>query len=106
MSTGDALCEIETDKAVVTMESSEDGILAKILVKFCLSDKDITSLQTVIQCVDTKLSLDSSVSCCSAFRIMCLLAFFMRNNCYIYFVHVPDYWYMVHDSIYIDWFFN
>ncbi|NXK73121.1 ODPX protein, partial [Amazona guildingii] len=30
--TGDALCEIETDKAVVTMESSEDGILAKILV--------------------------------------------------------------------------
>ncbi|XP_027497561.1 pyruvate dehydrogenase protein X component, mitochondrial isoform X1 [Corapipo altera] len=29
---GDALCEIETDKAVVTMESSEEGILAKILV--------------------------------------------------------------------------
>ncbi|XP_058017631.1 pyruvate dehydrogenase protein X component, mitochondrial [Ahaetulla prasina] len=28
---GDALCEIETDKAVVTMESSEDGILAKIM---------------------------------------------------------------------------
>ncbi|KAM9555022.1 pyruvate dehydrogenase protein X component, mitochondrial isoform 1-T1 [Guaruba guarouba] len=33
VSTGDALCEIETDKAVVTMESSEDGILAKILVQ-------------------------------------------------------------------------
>lgn len=32
MNVGDALCEIETDKAVVTMESSEDGILAKILV--------------------------------------------------------------------------
>ncbi|KFQ25417.1 hypothetical protein N332_11272, partial [Mesitornis unicolor] len=29
---GDALCEIETDKAVITMESSDDGILAKILV--------------------------------------------------------------------------
>lgn len=29
---GDALCEIETDKAVVTMESNDDGILAKILV--------------------------------------------------------------------------
>lgn len=29
---GDALCEIETDKAVVTMESSDDGILAKIMV--------------------------------------------------------------------------
>ncbi|XP_039212811.1 pyruvate dehydrogenase protein X component, mitochondrial isoform X1 [Crotalus tigris] len=28
---GDALCEIETDKAVVTLESSDDGILAKIM---------------------------------------------------------------------------
>ncbi|XP_071975160.1 pyruvate dehydrogenase protein X component, mitochondrial-like isoform X2 [Engystomops pustulosus] len=32
VSAGDALCEIETDKAVVTMESSDDGILAKIMV--------------------------------------------------------------------------
>lgn len=32
VSAGDALCEIETDKAVVTMESNDDGILAKILV--------------------------------------------------------------------------
>lgn len=30
---GDALCEIETDKAVVTMESNDDGIMAKILVR-------------------------------------------------------------------------
>ncbi|XP_075694123.1 pyruvate dehydrogenase protein X component, mitochondrial [Rhinoderma darwinii] len=30
---GDALCEIETDKAVVIMESSDDGILAKIMVQ-------------------------------------------------------------------------
>lgn len=29
---GDALCEIETDKAVVTMESNDDGTMAKILV--------------------------------------------------------------------------
>ncbi|XP_030588001.1 pyruvate dehydrogenase protein X component, mitochondrial [Archocentrus centrarchus] len=29
---GDALCEIETDKAVVTMESNDDGVLAKILI--------------------------------------------------------------------------
>ncbi|XP_053576502.1 pyruvate dehydrogenase protein X component, mitochondrial [Bombina bombina] len=29
---GDALCEIETDKAVVTMESSDDGVLAKIMI--------------------------------------------------------------------------
>ncbi|KAG7260375.1 hypothetical protein CRUP_014073 [Coryphaenoides rupestris] len=28
---GDALCEIETDKAVVTMESNDDGVLAKIM---------------------------------------------------------------------------
>lgn len=30
---GDALCEIETDKAVVTLESSDDGVLAKIMVQ-------------------------------------------------------------------------
>ncbi|XP_073514231.1 pyruvate dehydrogenase protein X component, mitochondrial [Phyllobates terribilis] len=30
---GDALCEIETDKAVVTMESSDEGILAKIMAQ-------------------------------------------------------------------------
>uniref|UniRef100_H2ZN34 Dihydrolipoamide acetyltransferase component of pyruvate dehydrogenase complex n=1 Tax=Ciona savignyi TaxID=51511 RepID=H2ZN34_CIOSA len=29
---GDAMCEVETDKAVVTMEANEDGKLAKILV--------------------------------------------------------------------------
>lgn len=30
---GDALCEIETDKAVVTMDSNDDGVLAKILME-------------------------------------------------------------------------
>ncbi|KAA0724116.1 Pyruvate dehydrogenase protein X component, mitochondrial [Triplophysa tibetana] len=30
---GDALCEIETDKAVVVLESSDDGVLAKILAQ-------------------------------------------------------------------------
>uniref|UniRef100_A0A8C4EIQ1 Dihydrolipoamide acetyltransferase component of pyruvate dehydrogenase complex n=1 Tax=Dicentrarchus labrax TaxID=13489 RepID=A0A8C4EIQ1_DICLA len=29
---GDALCEIETDKAVVTLESNDDGVMAKILM--------------------------------------------------------------------------
>ena len=29
---GDVLCDIQTDKAVVSMEYDEDGILAKILV--------------------------------------------------------------------------
>ncbi|XP_077425302.1 pyruvate dehydrogenase protein X component, mitochondrial [Vanacampus margaritifer] len=33
VATGDALCEIETDKAVVTMESNDDGIMAKILME-------------------------------------------------------------------------
>lgn len=33
VATGDALCEIETDKAVVTMESNDDGVLAKILME-------------------------------------------------------------------------
>lgn len=30
---GDALCEIETDKAVVTLESNDDGVMAKILME-------------------------------------------------------------------------
>ncbi|KAI7790593.1 putative pyruvate dehydrogenase protein X component [Triplophysa rosa] len=30
---GDALCEIETDKAMVVLESNDDGVLAKILVQ-------------------------------------------------------------------------
>ena len=29
---GDILCDIQTDKAVVSMEIEEDGILAKIIV--------------------------------------------------------------------------
>lgn len=29
---GDVLCDIETDKAVVSMEVDEDGIVAKIIV--------------------------------------------------------------------------
>ncbi|XP_057605533.1 pyruvate dehydrogenase protein X component, mitochondrial-like [Hippopotamus amphibius kiboko] len=32
VSAGDALCEIETDKAVVTLDAGDDGILAKIVV--------------------------------------------------------------------------
>lgn len=36
MAVGDALCEIETDKAVVVLESSDDGVLAKILVSVCV----------------------------------------------------------------------
>ena len=31
-STGDAICEVETDKATVTFDATDDGFLAKILV--------------------------------------------------------------------------
>ena len=33
---GDALCEIETDKATLTLDADDDGILAKILVMLSL----------------------------------------------------------------------
>ena len=32
VSPGDVLCEIETDKATIAMDSDEEGILAKIIV--------------------------------------------------------------------------
>ena len=32
VSAGDVLCEIETDKATISMDSDEEGILAKIIV--------------------------------------------------------------------------
>lgn len=34
LSPGDLLCDIQTDKAVVSMDIEEDGILAKILVSY------------------------------------------------------------------------
>lgn len=30
---GDVLCDIQTDKAIVSLETEEEGILAKILVR-------------------------------------------------------------------------
>jgi len=33
VSPGDVLCDIQTDKAVMSFETEEEGILAKILVK-------------------------------------------------------------------------
>lgn len=33
LSAGDALCDIETDKATITMDVDEDGVLAKIVVQ-------------------------------------------------------------------------
>ncbi|XP_043562203.1 pyruvate dehydrogenase protein X component, mitochondrial isoform X1 [Chiloscyllium plagiosum] len=41
---GDALCEIETDKAVVTLDSSDDGVLAKIMVEEGTKDVILGSL--------------------------------------------------------------
>lgn len=36
ISPGDVLCDIQTDKAVMSFETEEEGILAKILVIFFL----------------------------------------------------------------------
>ncbi|XP_042197359.1 pyruvate dehydrogenase protein X component, mitochondrial [Callorhinchus milii] len=44
VNTGDPLCEIETDKAVVTLESNDDGILAKIMVDEGSKDIPLGSL--------------------------------------------------------------
>ncbi|XP_078076509.1 pyruvate dehydrogenase protein X component, mitochondrial isoform X2 [Mustelus asterias] len=45
---GDALCEIETDKAVVTLDSSDDGVLAKIMVGEGTKDVILGSLIALI----------------------------------------------------------
>ncbi len=44
ISAGDALCEIETDKATLTLDADDDGILAKILVPEGTSGVKISSL--------------------------------------------------------------
>jgi pyruvate dehydrogenase E2 component (dihydrolipoamide acetyltransferase) len=54
---GDVLCEIETDKATLEMESMEDGFLGKILVKD--GAKDIPVGQAICLMVDTKEELES-----------------------------------------------
>ncbi|XP_071954856.1 pyruvate dehydrogenase protein X component, mitochondrial-like [Antedon mediterranea] len=41
---GDALCEVETDKATVFMDADEDGVMAKILVAEGTSDIKINTL--------------------------------------------------------------
>ncbi|XP_059831407.1 pyruvate dehydrogenase protein X component, mitochondrial [Hypanus sabinus] len=45
---GDALCEIETDKAVITFDSSEDGTLAKIMVEEGTKDVMLGSLLALL----------------------------------------------------------
>ncbi|XP_046364149.2 pyruvate dehydrogenase protein X component-like [Haliotis rufescens] len=45
---GDVLCDIQTDKAVVSMENEEDGILAKILVPDNTKDVKIGTLIAVM----------------------------------------------------------
>ncbi|XP_069751674.1 pyruvate dehydrogenase protein X component, mitochondrial isoform X2 [Narcine bancroftii] len=41
---GEALCEIKTDKAIVTFDSNEDGVLAKIMVEEGTKDVSLGSL--------------------------------------------------------------
>ncbi|ROT81636.1 pyruvate dehydrogenase protein X component isoform X2 [Penaeus vannamei] len=45
---GDALCDIQTDKAVVTMDTEEEGILAKILVPEDTKDVKVGTLIAVL----------------------------------------------------------
>uniref|UniRef100_A0A914VYY6 Dihydrolipoamide acetyltransferase component of pyruvate dehydrogenase complex n=1 Tax=Plectus sambesii TaxID=2011161 RepID=A0A914VYY6_9BILA len=45
---GDVLCEIQTDKAVVAMETDEEGVLAKILVKEDVPDVTIGRIIAVM----------------------------------------------------------
>ncbi|GCB63310.1 hypothetical protein scyTo_0014612, partial [Scyliorhinus torazame] len=45
---GDALCEIETDKAVVTLDCSDDGVLAKIMAEEGTKDVILGSLIALI----------------------------------------------------------
>lgn len=37
ISAGDVLCEIQTDKAIMAFETEEEGVLAKILVSFLIT---------------------------------------------------------------------
>ncbi|KAI5100575.1 pyruvate dehydrogenase protein X component, mitochondrial isoform X1, partial [Silurus meridionalis] len=55
---GDALCEIETDKAVVTMESSDDGVLAKILVSVCVDGRNEKEKSLKIAAAQDKRAMD------------------------------------------------
>lgn len=45
---GEALCEIETDKASMTLDASEDGVLAKILVPGGSQDIPLGQLLAIV----------------------------------------------------------
>lgn len=72
MSAGEALCEIETDKAVVTLDASDDGILAKIVVSLyfhCFQqDEDFLN----VKFLEMKLPFifTSFLSCCILYYII------------------------------------
>ena len=40
MNPGDVLCDVQTDKAVVSFDTEEEGILAKILVRVLYDEND------------------------------------------------------------------
>ena len=48
VSPGDVLCEIETDKAVISMDTEEEGILAKILVRIVLFLRNIYPISNIL----------------------------------------------------------
>lgn len=63
LSPGDLLCDIQTDKAVVSMDIEEDGILAKILVSYDINIFFLTfSLVRYSQSVFTLLLNEQSIN--------------------------------------------
>ena len=90
MSAGDALCEIETDKAVVTLDASDDGILAKRVVSFyfdCLQQDE--GFLTVKFFKIELVFICTSLCCCGFvlyyiyiihFKFRCLKYFSVRSN--------------------------
>ena len=59
---GDILCDIQTDKAVVSLETDEDGVLAKILKSEEDGTIKIGSLIAVIAGMDASSKNYSSIS--------------------------------------------
>lgn len=71
---GDALCDIQTDKAVVTMDTEEEGTLAKILVR-CMRRRVAMAGEGDL-CFVLELTEEVRVLDCRGF-IVTLLALFL-----------------------------
>ena len=59
---GDLLCDIQTDKAVVSMEADDEGVLAKILIKEGSSGVQVDSLLFGIYFIFTTINGPNSTA--------------------------------------------